>query len=412
MFRRIVRYSNKHFGLFEKVGSITDGRIRPQIATKNISTSILSMMLSNLGSLNRLGSAASLGALDSLTCKVPSASTIARVSESIHLDTLRGILKSIYLKARRSKMIGTCYGKAIGIIDGHEITSSYIPKCSHCRVRNVSKIEGKVKLQYYHSFVAFILAGEKFATMLDIEPILPGQGELTSSYRLISRICANYPKAFEAVVGDALYLAGKVFSLLSSHSKYAIAVLKDETRELFEETISLSGITQPIIYRKNKTDYRVWEHKISGLWKGYKSEVKVIKSEETKNSRSHSREAGSSNKWEYLQEKTDWMWVTNLPGTGDLKNTVRICHSRWQIENQCFNETAGTWNADHIYRHNENAILAFILFLFIAVNIVNIFFHRNIRDGKIKTKVFLLDMIKASFLLNQRSLRPPNPIPI
>ncbi len=33
------------------------------------------------------------------------------------------------------------------------------------------------------------------------------------------------------------------------------------------------------------------------------------------------------------------MWVTNLPRSDDpcsLKNTVSICHSRWQIENQCY----------------------------------------------------------------------------
>ena len=54
-------------------------------------------------------------------------------------------------------MIGNYYGKAVGILDRHRVTSSYINKCGHCRVRNVSKIEGKINLQYYHSFVAFIL---------------------------------------------------------------------------------------------------------------------------------------------------------------------------------------------------------------------------------------------------------------
>ena len=88
-------------------------------------------------------------------------------------------------------MIEPIYGKSIGVIDGHEITSSNICKCQSCRVRNVSKIEGQVKLNYYHSFVAFILAVERSATMLDIEPILPGQGELTAAYRLLSRVCTE-----------------------------------------------------------------------------------------------------------------------------------------------------------------------------------------------------------------------------
>ncbi len=247
--------------------------------------------------------------------------------------------------------------------------------------------------------MAFILAGEKFATMLDIEPIIPGQGELTSAYRLLSRVCVNYPKAFEAVAGDGLYLAGNIFNLLKSHRKYGIAVLKDETRQLYEEALALSGMVEPITYTNDKTTYRVWEHKIGGLWDSYKKEVTVIRSEETKTVRG-------------TEEKADWMWVTNLPSTGNLENMVRICHSRWQIENQCSGETVNIWALDHIYRHSESAILAFILFLFIAVNIVNIFFNRNIKDKRIKTKVFLLDLVKASLLLNYRSSLPPNPIPI
>lgn len=141
--------------------------------------------------------------------------------------------------------------------------------------------------------------------MLDIEPIVPGQGELTSAYRLLSRVCINYPKAFEVVAGDGLYLAGNIFNLLRSHRKYAIAVLKDEKRELYEEVVALSGIVELITYTNDKTTYRVWEHKIKGLWGSYKKEVTVIRSEETK-------VVG------YIEEKADWMWVTNLPSTGNF----------------------------------------------------------------------------------------------
>ncbi|MHB8280521.1 MAG: hypothetical protein ACYDIA_23175 [Candidatus Humimicrobiaceae bacterium] len=96
----------------------------------------------------------------------------------------------------------------------------------------------------------------------------------------------------------------------------------------------------------------------------------------------------------------------------DLKNTVRICHSRWQIENQCFNETVNTWNADHVYRHSKNAIVAFLLLLFMAVNIFNIFRIRNIKDKSIKAKVYLIDLIKSGFHIAKNPLSPIPPIPI
>ena len=78
-----------------------------------------------------------------------------------------------------------------------------------------------------------------------------------------------------------------------------------------------------------------------------------------------------------------------------------------RLKTNATGELANTWNADHIYRHSDNAIQAFILFLFITINIFNIFFARNIKNIRIKTKTFLSDLVKAEFLnLNQFSLAP------
>ncbi|MBM3710105.1 MAG: hypothetical protein FJW61_06770 [Actinobacteria bacterium] len=408
MFRRIIKYSNRHFGLFKKISSISDRRIKPQIATVKILASIVCIHMANLGSLHSFSQSSSRKTF-------PSVSTIARVADTISLNAIRDVGAYVYKRARKQKMLAPYQGMWIGIIDGHEMTTSDYCKCSYCRRRNVSKIEGVVKYQYYHSFTAFMLAGGKYSFILDIEPIAPGESEVTSSYRLLERVCKNYPKAFSTVIGDALYLNEKIFKLLESHHKYSIAVLKEERRQLFEEANKLSLLVEPIVYKDKKTTYRVWDHSISGCWDGYGRDVRVIVSEETTTKRVHSADGAG---WEEKTQVANWMWVTNLPGTdkaidsiGDLKNTVKVCHSRWQIENRCFNETAGTWNADHIYRHSANAIIAILLLLFICVNIFNIFLKRNIKDKKVKTKVFLISKIKAEFLSLKR-LSPLIPIPI
>jgi len=402
MLKRIIDYSNKYFGLFDLISGITDLRANPQISASDVSSSVLSMIFSNLGSLNKFNQSRDFSYAKNMALRVPSASTVARASDTIDLDYVREILKSIYLKAKRSKMIEPFNGRYIGIVDGHEITSSDLHRCKDCSVRNVSKIEGVVKLNYYHKYSAFILAGPKFCFLLDIEPIYPLEGELTSTLRLIDRVCKNYPKAFDVVAGDGLYLNGATFKLLESHHKYAIAVLKDQRRELYSEAMSLSAKLAPVAYKDEGVTYRAWEHTISGLWDGYGKPVRVVRSEETKTVRHHSDELG---KWDLQEERAEWMWVTNLPSVVGLKNIVSIGHSRWQIENKCFNEIANTWNADHIYRHNQNAISAFILFLFIALNIFNIFFARNIKDKTIRSKTLLIDLIKAEYLL-ARWVRP------
>lgn len=396
MFSRIIKYSNKYFDLFNLIENITDAREKPQIKASDTSASILSMLFSNLGSLNKYNTSRDISYVSNIADKVPSASTIGRSADSLDTNALRKILKSIYLKAKRSKMIEPYCGRYIGIVDGHEIFSSDIHWCSHCSARNVSKVEGEVKLNYYHRYTAFILAGPRFCFMLDIEPIYPNEGELSSAYRLLSRVCRTYPKAFEVVVGDGLYLNGVVFNLLASHGKYAAAVLKDETRALYEEAVSLCGIVNPVMYVDENTTYKVWDHTIEGMWDSYKEPVRVIRSEEIKTVRHHGKKPG---KWELSQEKADWYWATNLPPVVGPKNAVSIFHSRWQIENKCFGEIVSTWNADHVYRHSQNAITAFILFLVIVLNIFNIFFARNIKDKRIKSKTFVIDLIKAEFIL-------------
>ena len=153
----------------------------------------------------------------------------------------------------------------------------------------------------------------------------------------------------------------------------------------------------------------MWDHAISGCWDGYGKDVRVIVSEEITKSRVHSKDGKG---WQEVEEVANWMWSTNLDvseSVGDLKNTVKVCHARWHIENRCFKETANTWNAEHIYRHTSNAIMVFLLFLFIAVNIFSIFRKRNIKDNKIKTRLNLILRIQADFLSLTRPL-PPIPI--
>jgi hypothetical protein len=330
MFRRIIKYSSKHFGLFKKLASIADRRIKPRIKTIKIAAAIICMQLANLGSLNSLSQSLRYGSY-------PSVPTIARTADRMDLDDIRAVGAGIYKRARKQKMLTCYFGRWIGIVDGHEVTTSGHCKCGHCRKRKLKDKHGLVKYQYYHSFTAFILAGPDFCLILDIEPIIPGESEVTSSYRLLERVCKNYPKAFSLVIGDALYLNEKIFKLLEEHHKYTIAVLKEERRQLFEEANNLSLLSEPKTYQDKKTTYRVWDHQIEGCWDGYGKKVRVIVSEETTAKRAHACDGAG---WEEKIEVANWMWVTNLfpeedACLDDLKNTVRICHSRWQIENKC-----------------------------------------------------------------------------
>jgi len=290
MFKKLIDYSNKIFDLFSIIASITDRRIKAQIATVKIVAAIIVMHFTNQGSLHSLSQEI---AFKKLKAYLPSVSTIARTADSMDLADIRDVALAIYKKARAKKMLAPCHGMWVGVVDGHEqITSAYC-KCKYCKSRTVTRKDGIKDIQYYHEFTTFILAGPKVSFILDLEPILPGEGEITSAYRLIERVLANYPKAFSVVIGDGLYLKETVFNLLKKHYKYAIAVLKEERRQLFEEANRLSLLSEPESYRQGRTYYRVWDHSISGCWDGYGADVRVIVSEEATPVRVHSKDGRS-----------------------------------------------------------------------------------------------------------------------
>jgi len=256
MYKKLIRYSNKIFNLFSIIASITDERLKPQIDTVKIVAAIVIMHFTNQGSLNNLSQEI---AYKNFKADVPSVSTIARTADTMDLEEIRNIGIEIYAKARKKKMLESCHEMWVGVVDGHEQIVSPYCKCKYCKSRIVTKKGGVKEVQYYHEFTAFILAGPKVSFILDIEPILPGEGEISSSYRLMERVCKNYPKAFTVVIGDGLYLKETVFNLLEKHHKYAIAVLKEERRELFQEANSLSLLVEPKVYRqKNGVNPKNW----------------------------------------------------------------------------------------------------------------------------------------------------------
>ena len=166
MFRRTVRYSKNYFGLFKKLKNIADGRIKARIATVKVAIAIFSLQLANLGSLNNF----------SQSVLSPSVSTIARSADTMELGHIREVNCQVYKKARKSKMLYPYRDRWIGIIDGKEITTSDYLKCSHCKRRKLRDKEGRLKYQYYHQFIAFILACKDFSFTLDIDAYPSGRG--------------------------------------------------------------------------------------------------------------------------------------------------------------------------------------------------------------------------------------------
>jgi hypothetical protein len=80
---------------------------------------------------------------------------------------------------------------------------------------------------------------------------------------------------------------------------------------------------------------------------------------------------------------TEWVWVTTLATIqASTALVVRLGHQRWDIENYGFNEMVTEWNCDHVYRHQPNALLAFLLTAFLAYNLFHAFLLLNLKPQR------------------------------
>jgi hypothetical protein len=83
------------------------------------------------------------------------------------------------------------------------------------------------------------------------------------------------------------------------------------------------------------------------------------------------------------EERTsDWLWVTTLPRPrASTQAVVNMGHDRWAIENQGVNELVNRWHAGCPYEHKPIALLVFLLFAILCLNVFLAFYHRNLKPA-------------------------------
>jgi hypothetical protein len=107
ILKRLLRYSDKVYDLNSHLQGIRDGRIRPRIKTPIIAGSALVMALTQMGSLNAIEQTEGHHFWKRWLNHdyLPSADAIGTVFSSIDCDALRGVLRHLYSRLKRNKML-------------------------------------------------------------------------------------------------------------------------------------------------------------------------------------------------------------------------------------------------------------------------------------------------------------------
>lgn len=145
MLRRLLKYSERGYGLREIVERVRDQRERPQIKTSVVFGSVLLMALCRLRSLNALEQhQRNRGVEQWVGGKAPSADTVGRVYACLENEGIRQGMKEIYLQLKRNKVLkAPWHGWIALVVDGHELTASELRCCKDCLQRRLKKKGGE-----------------------------------------------------------------------------------------------------------------------------------------------------------------------------------------------------------------------------------------------------------------------------
>lgn len=374
ILQRLLHYGDKVYQLAALVAGIRDRRQRPRLPTARVVRCVLVMFLTRLGSLNALAQTVSHRFWKRwLAADPPSADSVGRIMEQVDPDSIRQALHEFYNRLKVNKALPpTSHGLMALAIDGHESHATYLRHCTGCLERPIKTRRG-YKTQFYHRHVVAMLLGEQFAIYVDAEPLGPHEDELGAAKRLLTRVLDAYPRAFDIVLGDALYTDSQVYALVRSRGKDLLTVLKANQRDLLREAHTLLEQIEPLELKHQGALCEVCDLGGFDAWPGLDRPLRVVRSREHRRVQRQLDGMGE----DLLSE---WLWVTTCsPQRASTAALLRLGHARWDIENQGFNEIVNRWHADHVYKHSANAILTFWMVAMLAFNLFQAFYALNLK---------------------------------
>jgi Transposase DDE domain len=403
MFSRFYGYIKKHFQLLIIANSLTDSRKRPLIPTSSIFWFIFIIFIIRLKSLNsmdefRIDKDNKKNLEKLINGRFPSADTVSYVLKIFDITKLRQAIHFIYTSLQRRHVIAKFRigGYLVLAIDGHELFSSRHRHCRNCSTRVISTRKGDV-IEYYHREVIAYIVGGIICIPLDTEHIAPGEDEVAAASRLFKRIINTYPKAFDVVTVDGLYLRAPFIHLVRSHGKEVVCVLKDEKRDLYTDSQSIFKLQKPNIRIEENNRYERWDEEDFTSWTQLGFPIRVVRSNEY---------ISKANK----VVQSDWIWATTLSKKeADTEDICKMGHHRWDIENQGFNEAVNFYNIDRCFVHDSVAIEALLLIFFLAYIMHKAFYFLNIKNSyrsKYTLQYFVL-LIKSELIMYVCPCRSP-----
>ena len=364
--RRLKKYAAKCLRLQSYLQSPGDGRKEGRIPATALVWALL------IGALLRRAAFAAIEAL------VRSAARRALdVSQSFGNDALgyfterldpavtRRAAVTAVRQAKRHKAFDDC--RFIGLaLDGTGAGRSHAKGCHLCRPYRNKKRE---ILGYHHKLAMISVVGTGLTLPLDAEPYGPGDSEYNAGRRLLRRAVGNLGRRFaDYVVADGDYATAPFLHDVGDLGLSVVARLKNNLPELFAAAQKRFLHQAPHqVFHQGKDRVEIWDADDFDPWEALRWEtVRVVRY------RQH-----NPNGTVY-----EAYWLTDFPRHRVSSRALfRMAKSRWEIENQGFNDAKNRYGFEHICHHERHSLLVVWLLTCLALTIERLYRIRYLHRG-------------------------------
>jgi hypothetical protein len=286
-------------------------------------------------------------------------------TERLEAGPTRQALLAIVRRAKRNKAFDDC--RWIGLaIDGTGAGWRTKPGCSLCRPQRNAQ---KQVIGYQHSLVLISVVGTGLSLPCDVEPYGPGDSEYAAGQRLLRRVIAAVGKRFaQYVVVDGEFATAPFLHTVGDLGLQVVARLKDNLPELFTAAQKRFPCGPPTTVLRYGSDHvEIWEAEDFDPWEALSWETVRV--------------------FFYRQHKpsgkvVEAYWLTNFPSSRvGVASLFGMAKSRWEIENEGFNEAKSRHGIEHICHHQANSLLIRWLLIILALTIERLYRLRYLHRG-------------------------------
>lgn len=363
----IYRYSADTLGLRSYFADCGDGRIQPRKPAQDLLWALLAAQLLRETSFH---------AAEDLVHAVPHRhlhirsefcdDTLAYFTERMNPQPTRSALVDVLRRAKRNKAFQE--DPFIGLaIDGTAVGRCRHSSCSMCRpYRDAhAAVAG-----YLHHFAMISVVGTHLSLPFDVEPYGPKDSAYAAGQRLLRRAKAALGSRFaDYLVVDAAYATSTFLHVARELGIPVLARLKSNLPELSGEVERRLGHKRPHrVTEHNGHRVELWDSADFAPWETLDWEwVRVLRYREI------------SPEGEIVAEA---QWFTDLPvGQVGTLSLFKMARSRWEIENQGFNDGKSRQGLEHICHHEPRSLLICWLLTLLALVIGRLFRIRYLRRG-------------------------------